>query len=77
MYFLRNLLKKSLKEISVSFKKEHSTIIYNHKTLEKKLQKDFSLKIKVDYLLKEVSKELSDTFSDVEYNKINESDTSF
>jgi len=77
MYFLRNLLKKSLKEISIIFKKEHSTIIYNLKTLENKLRKDFSLKIKVDYLLKEVSKELSDTFSDVEYNKINESDTSF
>ncbi len=76
MYFLRHFLNKSLKEISEIFKKEHSTIIYNLKSLENKLRKDVSLKIKVDYLQNEISKELSDQSSGVEYIKVNESKTS-
>ncbi|MDF2953568.1 MAG: Chromosomal replication initiation ATPase DnaA [Thermodesulfobacterium sp.] len=76
MYFLRHFLNKSLKEISEIFKKEHSTIIYNLKSLENKLRKDVSLKIKVDYLQNEISKELSDQSSGVEYIEINESKTS-
>lgn len=68
MYFLRNLLNKSLKEISSIFKKEHPTVIYNIKALENKLKKDLGLKIKVDYLFKEISKELSDQSSEIEYN---------
>jgi len=71
MYFLRNLLNKSLKEISSIFKREHSTIIYNLKTLENKIKKDMSLRIKVDYLWKEVSKELSDQSYEVEYTQVN------
>ncbi len=77
MYFLRKLLNKSLKEISSIFKREHSTIIYNLKTLENKLKRDFSLKIKVDYLWKEISKELSDQCSGLEYNEVNDSENSF
>jgi len=60
MYLLRNLFRKPLKEISHIFKKQHSTIIYNLKALEQKLQKDVNLKLKVDYLIKEISAELSD-----------------
>ena len=67
MYFLRNLLNKSLKEISALFKKEHSTVIYNLKILENKLKRDLSLKIKVDYLFKEISKELSQEGSEIKY----------
>ena len=52
-------------------------IIYiNLKSLENKLRKDVSLKIKVDYLQNEISKELSDQSSGVEYIKVNESKTS-
>jgi len=67
IYFLRNLLNKSLKELSVLFKKEHSSIIYNLKTLENKLKRDLSLKIKVDYLFKEISKELFQEGSEIKY----------
>ncbi|MCD6490292.1 MAG: chromosomal replication initiator protein DnaA [Thermodesulfobacterium sp.] len=76
IYFLRYFLNKSLKEISELFKREHSTIIYNLKSLENMLRKDLSLKIKVDYLQNEISKELSDQSSGVEYMEINESKTS-
>uniref|UniRef100_A0A7V5XG11 Chromosomal replication initiator protein DnaA n=1 Tax=Thermodesulfobacterium geofontis TaxID=1295609 RepID=A0A7V5XG11_9BACT len=67
IYFLRNLLNKSLKEISALFKKEHSTVIYNLKTFESKLKRDLGLKIKVDYLFKEISKELSQEGSEIKY----------
>lgn len=76
MYFLRKLLEMPWKDISKFFKKEHSTIIYNVKTLEEKLYKDTGLKIKIDYLWKEISKELKDRDSEVEYEHINESETS-
>ncbi len=76
MYFLRNLLNKSLKEISGIFKREHSTIIYNLKTLENKLRRDLSLRIKVDYLWKEISKELSDQSPGLEYSEINDTENS-
>ena len=67
IYFLRNLLNKSLKEISSLFKKEHSTVIYNLKTFENKLKRDLGLKVKVDYLFKEISKELSQEGSEIKY----------
>jgi len=67
IYFLRNLLNKSLKEISSLFKKEHSTIIYNLKTFENKLKRDLGLKVKVDYLFKEISKELSQEELEIKY----------
>jgi len=77
MYILRNVLNKPLKEISSIFKKEHSTIIYNIKALENKLTKDLSLKIKLDYLLRELSKELSDQSFEVECIKVNGTENSF
>jgi chromosomal replication initiator protein len=67
IYFLRNLLNKSLKEISSLFKREHSTVIYNLKTFENKLKRDLGLKVKVDYLFKEISKELSQEGSEIKY----------
>jgi len=67
IYFLRNLLNKPLKEISSLFKKEHSTVIYNLKTFENKLKRDLGLKVKVDYLFKEISKELSQEGSEIKY----------
>jgi chromosomal replication initiator protein len=67
IYFLRNLLNKPLKEISSLFKKEHSTVIYNLKTFENKLKRDLGLKVKVDYLYKEISKELSQEGSEIKY----------
>ncbi len=70
MYILRNKLNKPLKEISQIFQKQHSTIIYNLKTLEQKLQRDISLKMKLDYILKEISEELSDKNPELEYNEI-------
>lgn len=76
MYFLRKIFKMPLKDISKLFKKEHSTIIYNINTLEEKLYKDTGLKIKIDYLWREISKELQDKDSEVEYDHINESETS-
>ncbi len=72
MYILRNKLNKPLKEICQIFQKQHSTIIYNLKTLEQKLQKDITLKMKLNYLLKEISEELSDKNVKIEYNDINE-----
>lgn len=76
MYFLRKIFKMPFKDISKLFKKEHSTIIYNINTLEEKLYKDTGLKIKIDYLWREISKELQDKDSEVEYDHINESETS-
>ncbi len=72
MYILRNKLNKPLKEICQIFQKQHSTIIYNLKTLEQKLQKDITLKMKLNYLIKEISEELSDKNPGIEYNDINE-----
>ncbi len=75
IYFLRKYLNKSLKDISRLFKREHSTIIYNIKTFENRLNRDMSLKVKVDYLFREISRELPDQSSEVEYN-LNESKNS-
>jgi len=58
MYILRTFGKKSLKEISKIFRREHSTVIYNIKALEKKLRKDARLSLKVDYIVKEINSEL-------------------
>jgi len=60
MYLVRKLAGKSFKEIGELFGREHSTVIYNIKALESKLSKDPSVRVKVDYLLKEVSQELSE-----------------
>ncbi|QER42209.1 chromosomal replication initiator protein DnaA [Thermodesulfobacterium sp. TA1] len=60
IYLLRNVLKKSLKDISKIFKKQHSTIIYNLKTFEQKVQRDVSLRTRLDYLIKEINLELND-----------------
>ncbi len=59
MYLIRRLAGKSFKEIGELFGREHSTVIYNIKALEKKLMRDPSIKIKVDYICKEVEEELS------------------
>ncbi len=59
MYLIRKLVGKSFKEIGEIFGREHSTVIYNIKALEKKLITDPSIKVKVDYLCKEVEQELS------------------
>lgn len=60
IYILRNVFKKSLKEIALLFKKQHSTIIYNLKTFEEKLRNDATLKLKLNYLIKEITLELND-----------------
>jgi len=73
MYLLKTYLNKSLKEISQIFKKQHSTIIYNLKTLKNKLSKNSSLKVKVSMLCREVEAEL---FGKSEFRGISEkSDT--
>ena len=59
MYLLRKLANKSLKEISRIFNKQHSTVVYNIKSLEKKLSKDAGLRLRLDYLIKEISSEIS------------------
>lgn len=76
MYILRRKVKKSLKEIGKLFKKEHSTVIYNIKALEKKLQ-DQRFKIKFDLLMKEISQELEERNKFSINEKINDSFYSF
>lgn len=72
IYLLRNVLKKPLKDISQIFKKQHSTIIYNLKTFEQKIQKDVTLRTKLDYLVKEISLELNDKNLDTEFETSDE-----
>ncbi len=60
IYLIKKLTDKSLKEIGEIFNKEHSTIIYNLKSFEKQLKKDTNLRFKVDYLLKEIKREIGE-----------------
>ncbi len=60
IYCLRNLAQKSLKEIGSILKREHSTIIYSLKTLEKKLLQSSELKMKIEFLIKEIKNEISE-----------------
>lgn len=60
IYILRNVLKKSLKEIASLLRKQHSTIIYNLKTFEEKLKNDTTLRMKLNYLIREITLELND-----------------
>jgi len=59
IYLLKKHTQRSLKEIAEIFKKEHSTIIYHLKCMEKKLAEDRALKFKVELLTREVLEEFS------------------
>ena len=59
MYLIRKFIKKSFKEIGMLFKREHSTVIYNIKSLEKKLYTDPSIRIKIEHISNQIKEELS------------------
>lgn len=59
IYLLKHMAKKNLKEIARIFKKEHSTIIYNLKTFEKKLTEKLPFRMQFELLMKDLSKELN------------------
>jgi len=64
IYLLKKHTQRSLKEIAEIFKKEHSTIIYHLKCMEKKLAEDRALKFKVELLTREVLEEFSGRVSE-------------
>lgn len=59
IYLLRNFAHKNIKEICTLLKKEHSTVIYHLKTFEKKLKENRTFKMQIEFLLREISQELS------------------
>ncbi|MDW8135986.1 MAG: chromosomal replication initiator protein DnaA [Thermodesulfobacterium sp.] len=60
IYCLKKLAQKSVKEIGNLLKKEHSTIIYSLKALEKKLSQSSEIKLKLEFLIKEIKNEISE-----------------
>jgi chromosomal replication initiator protein len=61
IYLLKKHTQRSLKELAEIFKKEHSTIIYHLKSIEKKLSEDRALKFKVELLAREILEEFSES----------------
>jgi chromosomal replication initiator protein len=61
IYLLKKHTQRSLKELAEILKKEHSTIIYHLKSIEKRLSEDRALKFKVELLAREILEEFSES----------------
>lgn len=66
IYLLKTLAHKNLKEIAQILKKEHSTVIHHLKSFEKKLSKDRAFKFQFEFLVKELSQEISLTSTETQ-----------
>lgn len=64
IYFLRHLAKRSLKEIAHLLKKEHSTVIYHLKSLEKKLNQNRTFKLQLEFLMRDIASEIRTELSE-------------
>ncbi|BAU22409.1 chromosomal replication initiator protein DnaA [Caldimicrobium thiodismutans] len=58
IYLLRHLAKKSLKDIAQMLKKEHSTVIYHLKSIEKRLNQNQAFKLQLQFLIKDLAPEI-------------------
>ncbi len=58
IYLLRNMAKKSLKEIAHLLNKEHSTVIYHLKNMEKRLNQNRAFRLQLELLIKDLSSEI-------------------
>jgi len=70
MYLLKRHSQRSIKNLAELFKKEHSTIIYNLKCVEKRLLEDRAFRFQIELLKREILEELSGT--DVETSSVEE-----
>lgn len=60
IYCLKKIAQKSFKEIGNILKKEHSTVIYHLKSIEKKLAQNTEIRMKLEFLIKEIKNEISE-----------------
>ena len=60
MFLSRKLVVKSLKEIAMSFKKSHATILHGVKTMEHLIETDSSIKQSLEYILSSFGYNISD-----------------
>ncbi len=59
IYLLKKYSRRNLKEIAEIFKKEHSTILYHLRMVEKRLAEDKNFKLQIELLKREILEELN------------------